>query len=572
MTRVKSGLKKKLDVRGFFRNFDKNVDSTVDFVNKRLARTSLMALKFMLPSRISNPFEWSGVLTFVSFFVLAFTGGLLTLYYVPTFVASSSASGGYYTAFDSVSRITWDIPFGYAMRSIHYWASNVMIIAAFIHLAYYYVRGRYKNPNEIIWITGMTLGVLTVLEAYTGYDLIMNARAVQAINIGRKLLASLQDYSPLLPAFNWLIEGQGIYDIVTRFYGFHLILVPFVMLAGFLVHFPKNLKLDVSSIAFTLGTITVAAGLMPVDLGTKYLPAQPIQATVPEWYLSGLYALLRTGGYLPHVFTGFVAGVAIPGVIITLFVLVPFLDRKLKRNWFDRTFWPNLLAGTMAAFLYITIMGYLLPSIPIRPDLFYGSIFLIGFAAFAVTYGLRNYYMTKAGIAPNPNDKPSLPERFLANAHISSYKILFPLSILSLFIAGGLTWVAYTVMINYGTTVGLISPSQFTQDMHDAILYGIPFAMLVPTGITAVSIWLGTRLNPRPKLPRTSYVLGEVTSTQIMSVMFVMGLALTALTVYSIIVGNQYSMLVEAGALLVVFGGAYHVYRLSMPVKSLLEE
>lgn len=569
---MKLELKKKLNVRNQLQTFDKKVDSTIDYVNKRLARTSLMALKFMLPSRLTNPFEWSGVLTFVCFFVLAFTGGFLTLYYVPAFTASTTASGGYYTSFDSVSRITYQIAFGYAIRSIHYWASNIMIVAAFIHLAYYYVRGRYKNPNEIIWITGMILGTLTILEAFTGYDLIMNVRAVEAVNIARKLLASLQDYSPLLPAFNWIIEGQGIYDIVTRLYGFHLIIIPFIMLAGFLVHFPKNLKLDISSILFTLGVIAIAAGLMPVDLGQKYLPAQPIPAAVPEWYLSGLYALLRTGGYLPHVFTGFVAGVAIPGVVVTIFGVIPLLDRKLKRSWFDRTFWLNLLAGAMAAFVYVTIMGYLLPSIPIRPDLFYTSIFFVGFAAFAVTYGLKNYYVRKTGATPNPNDRPSLPERFLSAAHISSYEILFPLSILFLFVAGGLTWVAYTVMINYGTTVGLISSAEFTQDMHDAILYGMPLAFLFPSAVAGASIWLGTKLNPRPKVPKTSYVLGDVTATQIMSVMFVMGAVLVALTVYSIATVNQFAMLVDAGALMIVFGGAYHVYRLSMPVKSLLEE
>jgi quinol-cytochrome oxidoreductase complex cytochrome b subunit len=563
---------KRPDPRKLLQDFDKNVDATIDFVNKRLARTSLMALKFMLPSRISNPFEWSGVLTFVSFFVLAFTGGFLTLYYVPAFTASPTATGGYFTAFDSVSRITWDLPFGYAIRSIHYWASNIMIIAAFIHLAYYYVRGRYKNPNEIIWITGIILGTLTILEAYTGYGLIMNQRAVEAINIGRKLLASLQDYSQLLPAFNWLIEGQGIYDIVTRFYGFHLILVPFIMLVGFLVHFPKNLKLDVSSIMFTLGMIAIAAGLMPVDLGVKYLPAQPLAATVPEWYLSGLYALLRTGGYLPHIFTGFVAGVGIPGIIITLFVLIPFLDRRLKRNWFDRTFWPNLLAGTMAAFIYITILGYLLPSIPIRPDLFYTSIFLIGFSSFAITYGLRNYYVRKANVAPNPNDKPSLAERFLSAARMQRYEVLFPLSILSLFIAGGLTWIAYTVMIQYGTTVGLISSAELAQDMRDAVLVGLPISLIFPTSLAALSIWLGTKLNPRTKSPRTDYILGQTTSTQIMSVMFVIGAALLGLTVFSIVFGNQYAMLINSGALMVVFGGAYHVFRLSQPVKKLVEE
>jgi|GEM_PF-3285510 quinol-cytochrome oxidoreductase complex cytochrome b subunit len=555
-----------VDVKKLYEKFDEAVEEGVDFVNKRLARTTLMAIKFMLPSRISNPFEWSGVLTFVSFFVLAFTGGLLALYYDPTFASSTTAPGGYFTGWDTVFRITWQIPFGYAVRSIHYWASNIMIVAAFVHLSYYYIRGRYKNPNEIIWVTGILLGLLAILEAYTGYDLVLNERAVQAINIGRKLLASLQDYSPLLPSFGWLIEGEGIFDIVTRFYGFHLILIPFIMLVGFLVHFPKNLKLDIPSIAFTLGMITILAGLVPVELGPKYLPTGAIPATVPEWYLTGLYALLRTGGYAPQVFTGFLTGVAVPGLVAFIFVLVPFMDRKLKRNWFDRAFFPNLLLGTMANFLYITILGYIEPSIPIRPDLFYGSIFLIGFACFTGTYGLKDYYLRKAGLQRGPDEKPSIPDKLLRLLRIDSYEVLFPLTITFLFVAGGMTWVAYTVMLGYGTTVGVVSPDAYVQGMREAILYGIPVATLLPTGIAAVGIWLGTKLNPRPKAERREYVLNESIAGQIMVFMFAVGLTLTGLTLYSIAVANQFSMLVYVGALMVVFGGAYHLFRLTKPV------
>jgi flagellar motor component MotA len=68
------------------------------------------------------------------------------------------------------------------------------------------------------------------------------------------------------------------------------------------------------------------------------------------------------------------------------------------------------------------------------------------------------------------------------------------------------------------------------------------------------------------------YVLGEVKATQIMKVMFAIGLALLGLTAYAMITGNQYTMLVNVGAPMIVFGGAYHVFRLSQPVKSLLED
>ena len=67
-------------------------------------------------------------------------------------------------------------------------------------------------------------------------------------------------------------------------------------------------------------------GVFPVDLGTKFDPSVPPGITVPEWYLTGLYAFLRT------MYDKFVTGVAWPGLFIFALLIVPFIDRYKNSN------------------------------------------------------------------------------------------------------------------------------------------------------------------------------------------------------------------------------------------------
>jgi quinol-cytochrome oxidoreductase complex cytochrome b subunit len=52
-----------------------------------------------------------------------------------------------------------------------------MVLLALLHLSYQLFSGRYKLKNELIWVTGVIFGLVTILEAYSGYDLIVNVRA-----------------------------------------------------------------------------------------------------------------------------------------------------------------------------------------------------------------------------------------------------------------------------------------------------------------------------------------------------------------------------------------------------------
>ena len=52
-----------------------------------------------------------------------------------------------------------------------------MVMVALLHMYYQYFMEDTVDRNEILWVTGILLGVLTILEAFTGYDIIFSERA-----------------------------------------------------------------------------------------------------------------------------------------------------------------------------------------------------------------------------------------------------------------------------------------------------------------------------------------------------------------------------------------------------------
>jgi len=162
----------------------------------RLERTIFLGIKITLPRKFLSPLGFLGMLTFVVFVILGVTGAVLMLYYEPTTA----------NAFDGVKNIQENVPYGFLIRNIHYHGSNAMVFLAVAHLYYQYFSGRYKIRNEIIWVTGFILGIITVLEAFTGYDLLYNDRAELAISIGVSLTNASPIIGPILQHFIW---GSG---------------------------------------------------------------------------------------------------------------------------------------------------------------------------------------------------------------------------------------------------------------------------------------------------------------------------------------------------------------------------
>ncbi|MBI1657159.1 MAG: cytochrome b N-terminal domain-containing protein [Thaumarchaeota archaeon] len=342
-----------------------------------LDRTIFTAIKFSFPARFVSPFGFLGMLTFITFVILGISGALLMFYYQPILDR----------AWDSVAFINDEVPFGFHIRNIHYHGSNAMVLLAVLHMYYQYFSGRYKIRNEILWVTGVILGTVTILEAFTGYDVIFSERAELAISIAASLTNSIPVAGPVIRD---AMFGAGFSDFVLRFYAQHVFILPLVMLGLMAVHFPRFLVFDVPMVFAVGGAIMLTGGVFPIDLGFKFQPDVPPGITVPEWYLTGLYAFLRTQ------YDKFVTGVLWPGLFIGALLLVPFIDRYKKFSWKDRPMITAFGITGLAQIMVTTYWGFYIPgdaSLPLVERLVIDPVFLYLVMILLVPMGFGFTYM-----------------------------------------------------------------------------------------------------------------------------------------------------------------------------------
>ncbi|HEV2137320.1 MAG TPA: cytochrome b N-terminal domain-containing protein [Nitrososphaerales archaeon] len=355
-----------------------------------LERTVYIGVQYTYPKRFVSPLGYLGVLTGIVFLVLGITGGLLMIYYQPTL----SGCGSVTCAFASIERINDGAPFGWLLRNIHYTASNAMVLLAVLHMYYQYFSGRFKIKNEVLWVTGVVLGIITGVEAFSGYDLLFNQRAGLAIEIG----SSLANASPVIGGILRLATfGAGFSDFVLRLYAAHVFILPMFMLILVFIHFPRYMVFDLPVISTVVGGLFLIAAIFPVAVGIPYNPSNP-QLTIPEWYLTGIYALLRTE------FDKFVMGGLMPALLFLMAIVVPFVDTSKKLNWKDRPFFTALGITTIAQILITTAWGFYinpdttLPTLArlfVDPALYFSSMLGVTVLSFIGTYAFLRYLKAK---------------------------------------------------------------------------------------------------------------------------------------------------------------------------------
>lgn len=349
-----------------------------------------MGIQYTYPRRFVSPLGYLGVLTGITFLTLGVTGGFLMIYYQPTL----NGCGSITCAFNSIENINNSVPFGWLLRNIHYTASNAMVLLAVLHLYYQYFSGRFKIKNEILWVTGVILGIITGLEAFSGYDLLFNQRAGLAIEIG----SSLANASPVIGGpLRLAVFGSGFTDFVLRLYAYHVFVLPMIMLILVFIHFPRYLVFDLPVISTLIGALLLIAAMFPVAVGSPYSPSNP-QLTIPEWYLVGIYALLRT------FFDKFVMGGLIPALFFLMAIVVPFVDTSKKLNWKDRPFFTALGITTIAQVLVTTAWGFYvspdtslttLQRLYVDPASYFASMLGVTVLSFIGTYGFLRYIKSK---------------------------------------------------------------------------------------------------------------------------------------------------------------------------------
>ncbi len=116
-----------------------------------------------------------------------------------------------------------------------------------------------------------------------------------------------------------------------------------IMLLLVFLHFPRYLVFDLPVVSAVVGALFIVAASSRCGLGAQYSPSSPT-LTIPEWYLTAIYALLRTE------FDKFVMGGLMPGLLILMAIVVPFVDTSKKLNWKDSPFFTALGITSIARF------------------------------------------------------------------------------------------------------------------------------------------------------------------------------------------------------------------------------
>jgi hypothetical protein len=183
-------------------------------------------LKKPVPKYALRWFYCMGGITAFLFVVQGITGILLAFYYKPTPEA----------AYSSIQYIETQVFFGAAIRAIHHWCANGMIVMCVAHMLRVFIMGAYKRPRELNWVSGVLLLILTLVFGFTGYLLPWDQRAFWATTVGSEIAGAIPAIGNLALVFlrvGWNVTGETL----SRFYGLHVIVVPLATVAFMGAHF-----------------------------------------------------------------------------------------------------------------------------------------------------------------------------------------------------------------------------------------------------------------------------------------------------------------------------------------------
>ncbi len=336
------------------------------------ARIGWRGLKTTLLDReVPDRLTWwhtLGSATLAVFTVQVVTGIVLATFY--------SASPDH--AYNSIEYIQHDVASGALLRGIHHWAASAMVILILAHMIRVYAMGAYKYPREVNWLLGVVLLILVLGFSFTGYLLPWDQKAYWATAVGTSIAGTTPVIGSLLVT---VLRGGGELGTATlsRFYAFHVLLLPAVLGIVVLLHlalvvrqgiaprpkaledgapprtddaeypafykeayqatkrggvrfYPDIVGKDVIVATLVILLIVILAWRLGAPLEPPADPSDTAYVPTPEWYFLPLYQLLKL---VPGSFESLVA-VGIPGILFTTLLLLPILDRRPARNLLRR--------------------------------------------------------------------------------------------------------------------------------------------------------------------------------------------------------------------------------------------
>ena len=273
-----------------------------------------------------NFWYFFGSLALLVLVIQIVTGIFLTMNYKPDAAK----------AFESVEYIMRDVPWGWLIRYMHSTGASAFFIVVYLHMFRGLIYGSYRKPRELVWVFGCAIFLVLMAEAFMGYLLPWG----QMSYWGAQVIVNLFSAIPFIgPDLALLIRGDFVVGDATlnRFFSFHVIAVPLVLLGLVVAHLlalhdvgsnnPDGIEIkgpnaprdaaghpldgipfhpfytvhDILGVCLFLMAFTAVIFFAPEAGGyfleyNNFIPADPLQTPshiAPVWYFTPYYSMLR---------------------------------------------------------------------------------------------------------------------------------------------------------------------------------------------------------------------------------------------------------------------------------------
>ena len=236
-------------------------------------------------------------------------------------------------AFASVEYIMRDVPWGWLVRYMHSTGASAFFVVVYLHMFRGLIYGSYRKPRELIWVFGCAIFLCLMAEAFMGYLLPWGQMSYWGAQVIVNLFAAIPFIGPDLAL---LIRGDYVVSDATlnRFFSFHVIAVPLVLLGLVAAHIialhevgsnnpdgveikahkgPDGIPLDgipfhpyytvhdIFGASVFLMIFTAIIFFAPEFGGyflefNNFIPADPLKTPAhiaPVWYFTPYYSMLR---------------------------------------------------------------------------------------------------------------------------------------------------------------------------------------------------------------------------------------------------------------------------------------
>ena len=369
-----------------------------------------------------------GALAMLVLVIQIVTGIFLTMHYKPDAAL----------AFGSVEYIMRDVPWGWLVRYMHSTGASAFFVVVYLHMFRGLIYGSYRKPRELVWVFGCAIFLCLMAEAFMGYLLPWGQMSYWGAQVIVNLFAAIPFIGPDLAL---LIRGDYVVGDATlnRFFSFHVIAVPLVLLGLVAAHLvalhdvgsnnpdgveikapgaPKDAKgrpldgipfhpyytvHDIFMVSMFLMVFTAIVFFAPEVGGyfleyNNFIPADPLQTPAhiaPVWYFTPYYSMLRaiTGEFMYVLIACVVGGALLLAVKFKMPVLFKgvliagALGVAAMMLSIDAKFWGVVvMGGAVIILFFLPWLDYSpVKSIRYRPDWhkYLYAIFVINFVVLA---------------------------------------------------------------------------------------------------------------------------------------------------------------------------------------------